>query len=65
MNILDVKNIEIRDQEHEMFAEGCHDEKPTECEVKAAIIRSGYVGRNVDIFYDNMQKLWRWTADIS
>lgn len=57
-------DFEVLDQEHQMWAEGCQDDKPTENEIVAAVAMEGYYAENLDISFDTLQKLWRWSCDI-
>jgi hypothetical protein len=59
------ENTEIRDQQHEMCAEGSCDDEPTKEEVIAFVKTLGWVGRCVDISFDCMQTVWRWNCDIA
>ena len=59
------ENTEIRDQQHEMWAEGSCDDEPTKEEVIAFVKTLGWVGRCVDISFDGMQTVWRWNCDIA
>jgi hypothetical protein len=58
------EDIEIFNQQHQMYAEGCQDEKPEEGDVLIAVGLAGYEATDIDIHYDDLQKLWRWTCDI-
>ena len=53
------KDVEIRNQVHLMDAEGCHNDEPTEIEIKDLLIESGYNGTEIDIWKDDVQGLWR------
>jgi len=57
--------LEIRDQKHEMFAEGSADKKPTTHMILERIKERGFMASNIDIFYDKLQRFWRFTAKIS
>lgn len=59
------ENTEIRDQQHEMWAEGSCDDEPTKEEVIAFVKTLGWVGRCVEISFDGMQTVWRWSCDIA
>jgi len=56
--------LEIRDQKHLMVAEGSADEKPTEHKIMEAISAEGFEASNISMFYDTLQRFWRYTADI-
>lgn len=47
-----------------MYAEGSEDFLITESDIKDFLNNEGYVVSNIDIFYDNLQSVHRWTADI-
>lgn len=57
-------NVEIFNQKHQMYAEGSEDFLITESDIKDFLNNEGYVVSNIDIFYDNLQSVHRWTADI-
>jgi len=59
------ENTEIRNQSHEMWAEGMEDFEPSKTEIKSFLLSLGYISHVTDIFYDDMQKVYRWNADIS
>jgi hypothetical protein len=61
---MDRVDFEIRDQKHLMDAEGCQDDKPSAREIVAALKTEGFRPRNLDIFYDRMQGLWRWHCGL-
>ena len=58
------EEVEIRTQAHQMDAEGAHDEKPNSEEIKTLIESEGFRYRNLEIWFDDLQKLWRWSCDI-
>ena len=47
-----------------MVAEGSADEKPTEHKIMEAISAEGFEASNISMFYDTLQRFWRYTADI-
>ena len=57
-------DLEIRDQEHLMDAEGTSDDKLSEVEIVKEIKDRGYKALNIEIFYDDFQGFWRFSADI-
>jgi len=57
--------LEIRDQPHEMWAEGTSDLHPSLADIEVAINNRGYSASNIGITRDDMQGLWRFTADIT
>jgi hypothetical protein len=58
------EDFEICDQAHEMYAEGCQGGEPLEDDVLIAVGLAGYEASDIDIHFDDMQKLWRWTCAI-
>ena len=58
------ENTEIRDQSHEMLAEGSCDDEPTKDEVIKFLNSLGWVGKCINISFDGMQNVWRWNCDI-
>ena len=59
------ENTEIRDQAHEMLAEGSFDYEPTKEEVIDFLKTLGWIGKCIDISFDGMQNVWRWNCDIA
>lgn len=58
------EDVEIRSQAHLMDAEGAHAHEVTEIEIEKFLAKQGYFATNIDIFFDSMQGLTRWTCDI-
>ena len=58
------EEVELYVQLHQMYAEGAHDDKPTEAIIEVTLLDMGYIATDIDIFFDDVQVLWRWTADI-
>lgn len=58
------EDFEIFDQAYMMYAEGCQYDKPTEVDVSLAVSHAYYYAYNIEIFFDDLQKFWRWTCDI-
>ncbi len=58
------ENTEIRNQSHEMWIEGMEDDKPTEDEIIDFVNGLGYATLKIEIWYDSMQCIYRWYADI-
>ncbi len=58
------EDFEICDQSHQMYAEGCQDREPLEDDILLAVGLAGYEAVDIEINFDDMQKLWRWTCDI-
>ena len=56
--------LDIRDQKHEMYAEGTSDNEPTQGAIVDAIERRGFVASKINISYDGMMLCWRFTANI-
>lgn len=56
--------ISIRDQAHELWAEGSSETKLSTKEIFENIKNVGFLASNIDIFYDEMMSVWRFTADI-
>jgi hypothetical protein len=62
---LNRKDTEIRDQLHEMCAEGTADDEPMLIDVYSHLAEHGWQAHDIDIWFDNMQKVWRWVCTIS
>lgn len=62
--MLKKENTEIRNQPHIMSAEGTCDIEPSKLEVCEYLQTLGWEATKVDVFHDNMQGFWRWSADI-
>jgi len=58
------ENVEIRDQAHLMDAEGAEDERPDIADISEFIYNKGFHATNIDIWFDSMMHLHRWTCDI-
>lgn len=63
-NKLLLENTEVKDQQHEMFAEGSCDDEPTEQEIIIFLRSMGWDSSGVEIFFDGMQSVWRWKSYI-
>jgi len=59
------EETEIRDHSHLMDAEGTSDIQPSELDVQHHLSEYGWIADEIDIFYDSMQKIWRWNCSIS
>lgn len=59
------KNVEIRSQKHEMWAEGSFDEEPSVKEIKKYLESRGYTSSQIDVWYDKFQGLWKFDCNIS
>ena len=60
------ENVEIRDQKHEMWAEGLCDERPSTYEIRMFLVWEGvgYRAKNIEISFDKIISMWRWICDI-
>lgn len=58
------ENTEIRDQVHEMWAEGTGDIEPVTTDIETLLNNEGYQASNIEIWYDDMQGFWRWNCNI-
>ena len=56
--------LEIRDQPHQMWAEGSSDKEPTVKKIESMIIERGFKPSKIDIHFDNMMGFWRFLTDI-
>lgn len=62
-----ILNVEIFDQEHQMFAEGISAEKtmPTQEDIEKYLLNEkGWIASDVEIEFDSMMGFWRWSCDI-
>lgn len=59
------KNTQILDQQHEMYAEGQCDNKPSREEIKELLLKEGFLMYDLDVFYDNMLAVWIWNCKIA
>ncbi len=57
-------DFEIRDQEHLMDAGGSQDKKPTVREIVAGLNSEGFRPRNLEIWRDDLQGLWKWSCGL-
>ncbi len=62
--MLNRNEVEVFNQVNQMYAEGKHDDKPSELEIKLLLNKEGYEASNIDISYDNLMCLYNWYADI-
>lgn len=60
------ENTEIRDQPHEMWAEGMEEatDKPESRDIEYLLNNESFQAFNIRIWFDDMQKYWRWNCDI-
>jgi hypothetical protein len=62
--MLKLEDTEFFTQPHQMYAEGMSDAEPRVEEIKAFLLGFGYSASSVDVFRDDLQGVYRWTADI-
>ena len=55
---------EYRDRSYEMWLEGTSDYFPIELEIIEHAKQKGYELQNIEIWFDNLQKFWRFSADL-
>ena len=55
---------EFSDSEHEMLLEGSSYDKPRDSEIIEHCLRKGYELQNLEIWFDNLQKFWRFDANL-
>lgn len=55
---------EFRDSVHEMLLEGTSYDEPNESEIKEHCLHKGYESQNLEIWFDNLQKFWRFDANL-
>jgi len=65
MKNVTLEETEIRDQAHEMWAEGTSEEMATASEIEAVLNSQGYTGLMFDAWFDTMQGFYRWRCDIN
>lgn len=61
---LKIEEAEFRTQKHEMWLEGTSDFEPTISDVQYLSTLKGYSVSGVEIWYDKMQYVWRYRADL-
>ena len=65
---VDRQHTEIFDQAHKMWAEGTsidtNDTKPKEQDIEKLLALEGFRSDEIDIWFDNLQKFWRWNCKI-
>jgi len=59
------EDFTIYDQVHQMYAEGCQSNEPLEDDIWIAVEVTGYKASYIKVYFDNVQKLWRWGCEIS
>lgn len=69
---VDRKHTEIFDQAHQMWAEGTsigsgggEGLKPKEADIQKLLGDEGWIVDEIDIWFDNLQKFWRWSCKIA
>jgi hypothetical protein len=55
---------EFRTQKHLMDAEGTTDTEPSKKMVFEYVKSCGYYADAIDIWYDGLQRTWRWSCNI-
>jgi len=55
---------ELRTQKHLMDAEGTTDTEPSKEAVFNYVKSRGYYADAIDVWYDTMQHVWRWSCNI-
>lgn len=58
------EETEIRDQAHEMWAEGTSDEMPASSDIETLLKNEGYFASDIERWFDDMQGFWRWNCNI-
>ena len=66
---VDRDNTEIFDQEWKMYAEGTsigegEGLEPNEEDIQKLLATEGWIADEIDIWFDNLQKFWRWSCKI-
>ena len=56
--------IKIRSQPYEMLFEGTHGTRPRKTEIEKAVMVEGFVAYDYDIWFDTLQKFWRFGGQI-
>lgn len=59
------EETEIRDQAHEMWAEGTSGLMPDIVDIESLLLGLGWKASNVEVWYDNMQGFYRWNCSIT
>lgn len=65
---VDRQHTVIFDQTHEMWAEGTsigEGLKPKEQDIQQLLGSEGWIADEIDIWFDNLQKFWRWSCKIA
>lgn len=56
--------IEYRERSWEMWLEGASYYEPSKREIVEDALAHSYKVRNLEVWFDNMEKFWRFNADI-
>jgi hypothetical protein len=67
---VDRQHTEIFDQAHQMWAEGTsigegEGLEPKEQDIQHLLGGEGWIADEIDIWFDNLQKFWRWSCKIA
>lgn len=67
---VDREHTEIFDQSHKMWAEGTSiasnkELEPKEQDIQKLLAYEGWIANEIDIWFDNMQRFWRWSCKIT
>ena len=62
--IIKKMEYEYRDRDWEMWIEGSSNEKPNKSEIIEHVKSKGFELKNIEIWFDNLQKFWRFNADL-
>ena len=57
-------NFEINDSSHKMTAEGAEDDVMTREDIVNTLKAEGFDAHYINIWFDGLQNLWRWSCDI-
>jgi len=62
--MISIENTTIDDQPHQMVAEGSEDSKIDESEVYMFMDAQGWHVQSIEINFDTLQSVWRWTCKL-
>lgn len=67
---VDREHTEICDQAHQMWAEGTsiggsEGLEPKETDIQKLLGSEGWEADEIDIWFDTLQKFWRWSCKIA
>jgi hypothetical protein len=57
-------NTKNKTHAHLIDAEGTSDIEPMKSEIEFLLSKEGYNAKDIEIWFDNMQGLWRWSCKI-